>query len=84
MDMSLSKLQELVMDRKAWPTAVHAVTKSQTRLSNWTEVNWTESQEQTYEKKFKNEQSQKPLGHYKHTSIRIIEVPERRKEKHKV
>ena len=37
MDMGLGRLQELVMDRKAWHAAIHGVTKSRTRLSDWTE-----------------------------------------------
>ena len=42
MEASLSELRELVIDREAWRALIHGVPKSQTRLSNWIELNWTE------------------------------------------
>ena len=42
MDMGLGWLLKFMMDREAWHAAVHGVTKSQTQLSDWTELNWTE------------------------------------------
>ena len=49
MDMGLGRLQELVMDREAWHAVVHGVSKSQTRLGDWTELNWCRVHHAKYE-----------------------------------
>ena len=51
MDMGLGGLRELVMDREAWRAVVHGITKSRTHLSDWTELNWTDSEEIQEKKK---------------------------------
>ena len=61
MQMSLGELQELVIDREAWHAAIHRVTKSQTRLTDWTELNRSCCHSKTYEWRRRSFQIQKLL-----------------------
>ena len=60
MNMSLSELRELLMDREAWHASVHEVTKSWIRLSDWTELNWTEEVYKTWQKQQNGTELEKP------------------------
>ena len=57
MDMSLSELPELVMDREAWHAVIHGVPKSRTWLSDWTELNWWQTHSKHYSQWWKAESS---------------------------
>ena len=61
MDMGFGGLRELVMDRDIWHATVHGVTKSWTRLSDWTELKWTELNKCLKIKKKKTNQKKKKL-----------------------
>ena len=80
MDVSLSELRELVMDREAWCAAICGVAKSRTRLSDWTELNWTSMRSETlipfFVKKKKNLSTVylHTIYSYVHFTVKILSI----------
>ena len=73
MDMGLSKLREMVMDREAWCAAIHGVAKNWTSLSDWTELNWNDVEVKTWMERQGEIWMLSPLD-AKHTQLWVLSL----------